>query len=669
MATPAVPSLHAKGLCSIYRVAEPACLGLVWLWVSLLWPAAAPLEAQERPRARAAAESVQQIFGTEAGLTQHGAAPLSTDAPMRTVGGQPFQARLACEASQQYLRVTMRPAGTADIASVTVELDRDLDQQVETALEFTGPFAGVCNNGLVQCTAGTWEGCRYLRWSAAGAVPALEEVPASELGACYCINQSCGANLLFVNARKIVADIGGAILTTAQQILPRIGSGRSEGDDLSISYFGQRSACGVDRSPEQYATRAQDLPAAGLAAADTPGTVAAFMRDTAVSRERGVSALPCRIERAMETASFDKTRILRQVSSTRGTAVDCGPGCLRFRIGDEAYSVYGGGSGGTNCRLATETQQYLVESPERITRVTMQSATFDDALRLTVGGALAYVSRPGWSAPGVPAPRCDYGNYALTPNTDLTALFQRVGSVPLAMEVAHDRRGEGWVWLEATIREGCDVIRDEVIDGCVAAAANPSCRLRHEWVDDVQTVRDFRTTGLGPLPSSRAVGLACQTDSGPRAWWVTRREYECRVERPAFDGAAAVERYQTIHDTFDPTNGAFTDRREVAPGLWTLEAGTLQLPAIDDVPACTPMCRTRRARAGVNAGTGGPQSTLNPTGVPYDFAFRECDATLRCPAEDDEEIVSPCDCRSNFAQAAALMQTLRLVGEDMACEP
>jgi hypothetical protein len=618
-------------------------------------------------RARSAASSVKQNYGSEETFTQNGVKPISTTSPMRTMNGTEFDAQMSCDASERFLRVTMVPRASSDIERFSVELDGDFDGAFETGLNFTGPFSGVCNNGVIRCDAGTWNNCQFLRWAMTGATFALEEVSQRDLGACYCINASCGSNLLLVNSRKVISDLGNSVLATTQRIIPRITSARNEADELSITYFGQASGCGADRSPEQYHSQPGALAAAGVAVRDQPGTMSSFLRGTSHAQSRGLTTLTCEINRTAETRFRAKSDILRQVSSTRGTAVDCGPNCMRFRIGDERQNLYRGG-GGSRCHLATESQQYFVGFPDLIEGVRLTSGRFDDGLRLTAGSSIIYSSRPEWTAPGIPAPRCNWGNEVVNPNADVRAAFSTPGTLALVMDVAHDEAGEGWMWMEARVREGCALEREEVIDGCTAAASNELCRLKNEWVDEVQTVREFRTTGLGPLPSTRSVGASCSIEVGPRPWWRTRREYECRREASGYDGTAAVERYETIHRSIDINSGAFTDRRRTGEGTWSLENASIAVPTETFANACAPMCRTRKLRPGANIADAGPTTaSLNATGVAYDFTYKECDETNACPLEAGEELANACDCQSNFAHAASLMQTIRMLAEDTAC--
>src|SRR5262245_4096505 len=106
--------------------------------------AQSPLSAQIKERAEAAGQGVHDLFGTDQRLQQKGFEPLSTDAPMQTVNGTAFPAQMACQATAQFLRVTIFPTGTSDIGHFTVEFDRDLNGSLESSEDFVGPFAGVC---------------------------------------------------------------------------------------------------------------------------------------------------------------------------------------------------------------------------------------------------------------------------------------------------------------------------------------------------------------------------------------------------------------------------------------------------------------------------------------------------------------------------------------------
>jgi hypothetical protein len=619
-----------------------------------------------RAQASSAADAARQAYGTEDAFTQKLTSPLSTSAPMQSVDGSRFDAQLTCPASDVYLRTTLAPTGSSDIAELTVELDANLDGTLDTARTFPGPYSGACTNGLVQCDAGTWNNCRYFRWAALNGAPGLEEVSARDLGACYCFNASCGQNLLFVNGQKIVTDIGAGVLAASQSIFPRVMASRTQSDALSVSYYGQQSGCGVDRQPERYYSNMSALPAAGVAAGQQPGSVANLVLTSGVAAKSRVSTASCEIRRTITTSSRRLPDILTLASATAGGESSCGPGCLRVTIGAPGDNYLFGGA----CAVFEESAQLMIADPSRIESARLVRVAFDDHLQEQIDGTIVFSSFATWGTGAFPAGACDAkGNWTQAPNTDVLPFVQRVGRVALTSRVAVGDKGEQLAAYEFRVREGCGIDREEIVDGCTGFQSNAQCRLRNEWVDDVQTVVNGRTTGLGPLPTARQVGNACQIDSGPRNWWQTRREYDCQAEASSYDLDYATRRAQVVHASTDPTTGTFTDYRRIGANQYAMSQEALPVPPDDPVEACTPMCRTRKLRPGVNAGVPGPQSALNPTGVSYDFTIKECDASNACPLEPGEQQVAACDCRSNFAQAAAMMQTIRSVAEDTVCAP
>ena len=588
--------------------------------------------------------------------------------PMRTVDGRTFNANLSCEASEQFLRVTMFPAGS-DIGRFVVELDADLDGTVDRATNFTGPFAGVCSNGVIRCAAGTWNDCHFLQWDTSSGALALAEVSQQQLGACYCFNASCGNNLLISNSQKVVSDLGTSVLTSAQRLLPRVTSTRTVVDALSIQFLGQRNACGTDSSPEQFYSRPDALAAAGVAAQAVPGTVANFVSGTAVARGRGVSTMRCEINRTVGANEVRKSDILNFLSATRGRAEDCGPGCLRLLLGEEGEHYYDGDT----CTVFEESMRVQVLRPDRINGVRLYRLGWNDQVQVLANGTRYYNSYPSWGSGTFPfRPRigrdCNWGDdNDQVLNLSLAPEFRSVGTTTLQLRTAVGNVGHGFAFIEARVNESCEVGTEQIVDGCTAAAANTRCRVRNEWVDGVQTVREYLTTGLGPLASSRIVG-ECRLDTGNRAWWRTEREYDCLTETPPFDLAASAERYESIHQSIDLASGAFTDRQRTSDGTYrTISTSVPVLPERGS-SACTPTCRTRKVRPGANVSTAGPTTALNVTGVAYDFSFKDCESGNRCPVEAGEEVVAACDCHNNFAQAVAMMQTIRMVAEDASCE-
>jgi hypothetical protein len=625
-------------------------------------------EQTPEERGSAAAGSVRGVFGSEQGLVANGIEPFSAERPMRTVDGQAFEASLACEATRQFLRVTMIPQGS-DIGRVVVEMDTNLDGATDRAVNFTGPFAGLCGNGLIRCAPGSWEDCHFLQWDTDGGVLGLREVAQQRMGACYCFNASCGNNLLVVNSEKVVGDLGASVLTAAAQLLPRVSATRAVSDALSVRFVGQRAGCGIDASPEQFFRHPDNMAAAGAAAMSVPGSVANFVSGTAEARNRGIASIRCEINRNVATNEIRKSDILNFLSTTRGNYQDCGPGCMRFLIGEVRENFYDGNT----CTVFEEDLRLQVLRPERIQSIRLTRIGWNDQVQLLVDGTRYYNSYPDWEEGDFP-PRfrigmsCNWGDdHDRNVNISLLPGFGTMGLKTVRLRTAVGNTGQGFAFIEARVAEACELAPEQIVDGCAATAANPRCRLRNEWVDGVQTVASYLTTGLGPLPTSRTVGNSCRLDTGNRSWWRTEREYDCDTGQPRLDLSADAERYESIHQSIDLSSGAFTDHLRSADGTTQSVASSIPVLAERGSDACTPTCRTRRPRPGSSVGTAGPTTALNVTGVAYDFTFRDCEGGT-CPVEPGEEVVGACDCHNNFAQAVSMMQTIRMVAEDTSCE-
>lgn len=51
----------------------------------------------------------------------------------------------------------------------------------------------------------------------------------------------------------------------------------------------------------------------------------------------------------------------------------------------------------------------------------------------------------------------------------------------------------------------------------------------------------------------------------------------------------------------------------------------------------------------------------------YNYFYHECSSDNKCSSDEGEEVVKACQCINEFAEAAAIMQTMRQAGQDMIC--
>lgn len=632
---------------------------------------------EERTKASESAGAVMDRYGSSDKLNSEVMEPLSTGTPMTTVDGeQSFTAQVSCPKSEQFLRVGIVPTSANDIQSIAVQLDSNFDGTVDYTDVQGGPIAAICVNGFHRCPAGSTQPCTYHRWAAIGAGTGITavEVGQEDLGSCYCFNNSCGNGLLIRNSHKIVNDIGVGMIAALQAAQPRIQASESTApDEFSAVFYGQNAGCNAASLPEQYRNNPSGLVAAGQAANDDPNFEYAFLRDSAAANQSGYAARQCVIQRTATTEQVwrDAVTVLSQNTSqaglSAGTVTSCGAGCMQVLMNQRGNNYYRNlGS----CGYRTFQTTFRVDRPDLVESVTLTEVGRDDWLRISVNSSVIYNDKASWTGVGSTCgENGSRGTRAL--NVDATGFFTSAtagGTVNVLNELSVDDDGEGWSVWTIRWRQTCEATTEQINDTCQANETDPSCELWEETVDGVNTVHNYYSTGLTPLPSTKTYGeQACQVQLY-REWHSKQRTYMCRQETSPYDGEDARRRYDTIHGSFDPASGAFTDATKDENGTWSTSQSGIPLPPSDPNPGCTPTCKVRRERPGANVGMQGSTTQLNATGVAWDYTYRACDRDPNvCPAQAGEDIVSGCDCRTTFGEAAALIQTIRMTGQDMIC--
>ena len=181
-------------------------------------------------------------------------------------GPRDFKAQLTETSSDAFLEVLIQPGPTGDIGTLTVRQDTDFDDAMDAS--YTSPViaSGVCANGIISCAPGTWSNCRFYRWQAdLDSSVFLSEVGGiADLAGCYCVNASCGGDLVWRNPAYILKDLGGGIVGTIQMNNPDVLVTNVFTDAASIRYYGQRASdAGINQgsaqiyfsgvqNPEQY---------------------------------------------------------------------------------------------------------------------------------------------------------------------------------------------------------------------------------------------------------------------------------------------------------------------------------------------------------------------------------------------------------------------------------
>ncbi len=157
---------------------------------------------------------------------------------------QSFNAQIrGAPSSENFLEVTIGAGPTHDLTSLVIQQDLDFDGVFDATYISPWIASGVCANGIISCNAGTWDNCSYFTWTANISEISLTSVPQiSNLAGCYCINTSCGSDLVPTNMEQILKDLGAGIMGTLQDTDPHLTVTKVENTAPFIKFYGQRSS-------------------------------------------------------------------------------------------------------------------------------------------------------------------------------------------------------------------------------------------------------------------------------------------------------------------------------------------------------------------------------------------------------------------------------------------
>ena len=622
-----------------------------------------PLHAQTaEERARAAAQAARAKSADSDALLGNYVQPGLGGKAITTVNSsQAFTPKLACQKSATLLELLAQPNATGDIGTLSISRDRDLDGSFDEAMTVPVPVSGICANGIISCTPGTWNACRFFRWDVAGAGSLkLSEIELTDLAGCYCVNNSCGNNLVWGNMASVLKDLGGGVVGALTTADPRIGIAQASVDGPVIRYTGaQTTSCTSQPQIGAAAYKANPGAVAGDAYAAAQ-TSSIFQALSASSTGTGTSQLrrSCAITRQIAQEEMIAEKIIDRVSggyASYATSSDS----RTFVMGSPTDNSLSGGS----CTLIDFHMTLRVKDTERLQQVLLTRFGGDDWAQIRVDGELVGSGPEGWTGTGLPPGKCEKkGAFYVYPNLDLTSKMP-LGDHDIWLRVAVADGGEAYASIEAKVDAGCKT-SEQLVDTCSGYAANDACRLGDEEVDGVVTYRNGTKTGLTPLPQTRLIGTGACTTSISRDFFDRRRNYACTIDQGT---AAQPDLSRGAYIIDHSTETLLADRVRDADGGYSLTTRNFALPVAGSVNACEPICKTRKAQANSAAapdGVTGSKQT-NPTG--WDTFYHACQDSNVCPAGEGEELVQGCGCIDDFPEAVVMMQTVRLGGADMVC--
>lgn len=613
-------------------------------------------------RARTAAEASRAKASDSDTLLKNYVTPGMSGQPVSTVDGtKTFTPTLACQKTANLLEVLVQPSASGDIGLVRISRDKDLNGTFDSSSTLPVPVSGICANGVISCNPGTWDQCRSFRWDLDAAKDLkLTQVDMPELSACYCVNNSCGSNLVFGNLASVLKDLGGGMVGAFTTADPRIGVAEARINGPVIDYVGaQTTAC--TSSPAIGQTAYKSNPAAiqgdAFALSSTNPVFQALIASPA-GAGKAQQLRGCTVTREVTVKEVKIEDVIARTSGGYATIADPS-GSVDFLMGSPTNNSLSGGS----CRLIDFRMTLHVEDPDRLKTATLPYYFVDDWGQLRIDGTLVSYGPGAWTGSGYPPGKCERkATSYFAPNIDLTPWLTK-GDHEIWLRVAVGGGGEAFAQVHAEIDTSCNT-SERIVDFCSGYAADPKCRLSEEQVDGVQTFQAGVATGLKPLPQTRLFGTASCTLQITRDFFERNRTYACTTDSAALP-EPDLSRGAYIID--HSTETLLADRQKASDGSITTSARSFSLPTQSAVSACEPICKTRAPKTNTAAAPDGVVASRQNTPSGYDTFYHTCDAANVCPAGPGEEIVSACGCLDDFPEAVVMMQTVRLAGADMTC--
>lgn len=614
-------------------------------------------------RARAAAADARAKTADSDALQGNYLSPGLAGQPIATIdGSQSFATNLACQKTASFVELLVQPQSSGDIGTLRISRDKDLDGTFDQTLNVPVPVSGICANGIISCQPGSWNACQPLKWDVDSGSGELKLTAAAlpELAGCYCVNNSCGTNLVWGNMTSVLKDLGGGVIGALTTSDPRVGVAQAQIDGPTIRYVGaQTTACTSLPSVTQTAYR--DNPAAIQGDAFTASQSNSVFQALAASPAgtgKAQDIRSCSIYRDVTLKEVKPEDIIDRTSGGYAT-YSSGPGLVTFLMGSPGYHSLVGGS----CKLFDFHMTLDVKDADRLLGIWLSYYMMDDWMQLRIDGRLVLADAASWTGTGNPPGKCERKTtWSVYPSLDLKP-YLTPGSHDIWLRMAVGGEGEVSLQFDAQLDTSCDV-EEKIVDLCAGYAGDPQCELQSEIVDGIVTFTNGAATGLRPLPSTRLFG------TGTCTWQITRDFYE------------KDRKYSCITDTGSPTppdlsRGTYiidhstetllADRVTDKDGNVATSTRAFGMPATGSVPACEAICKTRARKANTDAAPDGVVGSKQNDPNGWDTFYHACTSDDVCPMEAGEELVSACGCLDDFPEAMVMMQTVRLSGADIIC--
>ncbi len=619
-----------------------------------------------------AGSSILSEIGSGDQINQRMGVPLtSSTTKMKTFGQEDqkeeFEAQMSAPSSDAFFVLFVQPSATGDLS--TVEVRQDLDYDGNPDYVYTLPFSvsGVCANGVISCTSGTWSDCRYFTWATDndGKVGLNEEASIVGLAGCYCINSSCGSDLVWNNLNVVLKDMGGAAVASVQNNDPHLAITSVKTSDNAIYYYGQKTfELGTASQGEQNYLSGSVTPEnyyGGNIPTDDevfrqdqdPNSYYSQLVNSSAAQDSSVSTYTCTARHDIIVTQEMCDEVIEQGDVHYWIQVCANCGMFSSTCRQVGCSNR---NGFTPCNTGFLMWNFGPPPPAAAVLAAVLTYSCESA------------GNSGWTELGYV-----YGWY-----DQVTVYTCSLAALP--------RPSYATTYL---CQPDCQTQSLTFNNQCNPA---PDCRLKEEKVCDdngekcVQTWRNFSPTGLAPMPYCKniaAIGhtyTACMDGSsatifkdedpgqvlgsGENIWWHIERTYQCETDND-YDFENLKQRTQHISDTTqDDTSSMYYEDYDPDTGI--VEGHTTELFDRGDFDTCEKGCKVRRIVQDTQATISGTTADYRDSVSSYEDVYRTC-VNGSCPVSADETILVDCTCINEFSKAISLMQVMDDASHDMIC--
>ncbi|MCL4492153.1 MAG: hypothetical protein M1510_09680 [Nitrospirae bacterium] len=570
-------------------------------------------------------------YGNKDGLKTNLVNPIiSNNTPLSTLdGSKSFNAQLVCPSSKKFLEVFIQPGASGDITTIIANEDTNMDGTSDYAYQAPFPVSGVCANGVISCGIGTWSNCNYYKWVADESyrVTLQDAGGIVNVGGCYCVNNSCGSNLVWNNLSMVLKDLGGGVAGAVSAKNAKFTISNVQIDGTSIIYYGQDSGnCSTvtsaygSSSPDKYysnfAALNADVSNQVISQSGDPNSYYNLLTAASYNTQSQRDVKQCSMNRVVNVSTIKK-------SKTAETQITCSAGnnaCSTCQ--QEVFSALGFAVEGY---IATE----MIVAGQQLVTWWNNGCGAGDPFATGCGPHSTWIA----------------GNYL-----DYY-VCQTGGTMKVTVFAEHKD----------------DVLNEAIDNKCQALESDPKCKLKEETVDSVMTYRNFNPTSVTPLASCQTFSGEVQSFNVCRDWWQKSRTYMCD-KGVGYDFTDAQKRLQTITTTTRDNTSSFyySDLRQDSSGNWITESTNTLLPERDMYGDCEIICKVKVAGTDTQASIAGNTSQYRQDAQCGTFFYKTC-TNGACPVGPGEQIVKDCQCINEFAEAAAIIQSMRMAGRDQVC--